>query len=172
MPLEQAIQEQTVAIKALTAVLTSFKFPSAGAVEPSRPQEKSKTEPAKAATVEAKPAKEKAKTPEAEQKEALQEVLDEEGEFEEEEEEEVNPNALPVGKRDEAYIRVHIMPKLLDLAKATSKETVLALIGKFKTVSGEKVVKSTDLKGTDLEKVLELVRAEMAAVEAAKSEEV
>ena len=173
MSLEQVIQEQTAVIKALTEVLGNFKPPVTAPAEKTEvPAEKSA--PAKVAPKaepKAEVIKPKAKTTEAEQKEDIQAVLDEaenDGSLDEEEDE----FALPKGKRDEAYIRLHIMPKLLDLAKATSKDDVLGLIGKFKTAAGAKVTKSTELQPDDLQKVVDLVSKEIAKAEAAKAEEV
>jgi len=165
MSLEEVIQEQTTAIKALTAALVGFKMPSAEVRASTPPSaEKPKTEAAKQQSV-----KPKAKTPEAEQKEDMDAVL-EEAMANGEDAEEEDTSALPKGERNEAYIRAHIMPSLLQLAKLTDKEAVLKLLGQFKTADGSKVSKSTDLKPADLERVIKVVNAKIAEAEAAKEE--
>lgn len=120
--------------------------------------------PAKVTAAKPEPVKAKAKTIEAEQKEDMDAILEEALEAGEEVEEDAF--ALPPGKHDEAYIRLHIMPKLLDLAKISSPEFVKEQISKFKTIAGAKVTKSTELQSKDLAKVLGMVRDETARIKA------
>lgn len=142
--LETVIQEQTAAIKDLTAAIREFMAakntgentsPNAA---PKTEEEKVKApvEPPKPKVAKAKPKEEKTEL------DLMNEVIEEE-------------EGLPAGERDDAYYKTHVQPHCLQLVAKNKAALVEIVNGHFKAKSAK------DIPADKWDELVKLVKAEL-----------
>ena len=135
MSLEKALQENTEAVLALTAIIASAKI--------TMPVAAPETKPAPEAAKKAPPKK----TPPPVQEDDLDDMTELEGE-------EVYP-LLPVGERNDVYFAKWVRPALKS-AQDSNRDGLVGLITSFG------VVKASEIKPSDWDKAVHLAKALVA----------